>query len=176
MDPWLQINHYLRPYNLRSEDRGGSPDCFFHCVSAFLADLSPPRAVSVADLRQQCAAELEQRFRGGPPNFDHVLDEVRRVQPTFVIATWAQYIDRLRRDLFAADLEMGAVVNLFGISIEVFSIGAQGNLVRQEHGQVEAGRPSMKLAFVPNHYHLVLNAPVSLPHPPFSSVEAWDDS
>jgi len=155
---WEQMDKVLSQQGLRTTDRGGFPDCFFHCVVWQLkkANLQP---LTVAELRYTVADYLTERYPNGPDTLAHIIEEVDRVQPRLKLESWADYLQELRSGtLYASELEIDAVCQLYQVTITLYTLNNNREALPQVHGERDDGVTPVTnflLAFLPSHYRTV---------------------
>lgn len=161
MDPWAVFDNY--PHRITTEDKGGYPDCFFLCVLHYLRELHDPRLPQTAsDLRNVLADELAIKYQDdGPPTFDHVIAEIKRVQPNLSIATWKEYLTALRETLYGGDLEIQALIAWMKqqglrIQVRIYSLFLDTVHV-QAHG-ADSPTHVWRFAHLGAHYRVVVDS------------------
>lgn len=149
MDHWEKINSYLSPFHV-STDRGGFPDCFFHCIVHWLKE-SRSLQINVADLRHKIAEYL-RTYKYPEDELTAAFDVVLEVQGVKV-KSWEHYLELLEQGpLFAGELEINAVANIWGATVYIHSLATDGSHHVQLHGK---GADVVSLAFAGNHFRTV---------------------
>lgn len=149
---WEDLRSLLAQHNLKWTERGGFPDCFYHCVRWWLANELGVYE-TVTSLRKRIAKRLREKYPTGPDPavFDHVLEEARDAQGIEIL-NWDEYWDAVVDNLYGGDLEIGAVATLFSTAIGILSFNNRNELHTQFHG---LGQRLLYLGFVDHHYRTI---------------------
>ena len=160
MDPWEALEK--SPLRIRTLDVGGYPDCFFLCVFYYLKSHGPNNyPQTVLELRAILADELAVKYPNGPQNFDHIFEEIQRVQPNLQLTNWTAYLAALRKTLYGGDLEMQALISWLArlglrLQIILFTPGQDGAVFVQHHGNTMDSHHVWHFAYVAAHYRVVV--------------------
>lgn len=156
---WIQFNQVLATKNRKSRDHGGAPDCFFLCVKN---TIQLARDLTVHQIRALIADFVVMH---PPQNIRQVVEIIFDTQPEFrgscnvtddmsTDDLLLSYVGWLRHNLFAGDVELNAVCQIFNVRVKIFSFDDETHSVSvQEHGQPADGdQQVIELCFFGSHY------------------------